>query len=161
MALPSQEPNVSVKKTLENNWDNTNTSANSDPKFHTGIYDENADEPQVSVTPVSETSIEGGDTGFTYIAPGSGEGGQVRDGLLDVGCWADRNDAESVGSDFPKLLTYEFRREVVRILMNNQKSVTGLETIGPSDSDLIVEDDRDPVVFHRIQTLTYSYDNEP
>jgi hypothetical protein len=158
--MPSKEINVAVMELLEDNWDASNTSADSAPKFHTGIYDEDANKPQVSVTTVSETPIGGGETGYSYLSAGGSQGGQDRDGVVDVGLWADRRDVQAVNAAHPKKLTYEFHREVNRIVMDNQTNLSEVRYLGPTDSELLVEGDRQPVVFHRVQTLTYGYAHE-
>lgn len=158
MAFPSTEVNVEVKNTLDSNWNTGNTSISSKPKFHTGIYDEDTNQPQVSVETVTETSTAGGTTGYSYIVTDGSGGGQDRDGVLDVGLWASRDDADNV---HPKKLTYEMLSEVNRIVLGQQKSVSGTRYVSPLESEYIPETDREPIVHHRVLSVGYAYDNRP
>lgn len=158
------QPKVAVKLVLESNWDTSNTSISSVPSVHTGDYDQDAQEPQVTITGVSETARGGGETGVSAFS-GSGLM-QENLGLLQVDTWSDRG-ASDVN---PKKLTREFAEETRRILLSvgeDIESELSNTTLDPTDliwmtarsppQERSPETERSPVVYGYLVEAGYYY----
>ena len=159
------QPKIAAKTILEDEWDASNTSISSPPEIHTGNYSQEAEEPQVSITSVSETAAEGGETG---ISAQSGGGDAVQDsvGDLQIDCWSDR-EANSVN---PKKLTREMAEEARRILLGvgtdirtklSGTSLDGTELVQMTPAtppqERPPEVDRTPVVYGYLIEANYYY----
>lgn len=155
--MAKTEPTKAILDILQTNWNNANTSISSDPSFHTGRYNQDASNPQVSVTDINATTIGGSPSGYAAFDPSGAGAIQEYDGGVDVGLWSDY----SVADVNPKKLTWEFREEVMRIVQANQTTVTDLRYVAGGQHRLIVETEKTPAVYHRIQEVVYGYAERP
>lgn len=117
MTTNIQEPSITIRDLLRDNWDNSNTSISSDPDIDTGWWDFNSDSPQVTLAGGEDSPVGGGQTGWSGINS-VGDPVQEMDGSVQIDCWANRRSA----SVNPKTLVYEFAEEVRRIIYNNAKN---------------------------------------
>lgn len=139
---------------MRNNWDNTNTSINYDPNFSTGWFDFEANNPQVTVTGLSEGPISGGVAPFSGIQ-GDGSGPvQEFSGTVEVGCWSSREVESSVN---PKKLIHEMFEEVRRIINSNLTSATDLRFVGIGTRNFIVDTEAEPALFRYAIEVEYVY----
>jgi hypothetical protein len=159
------EPKEAAEIILRDEWDASNTSISSAPAIHTGNYDQGSEDPQVTITTVSETAPGAGTTG---ISAQTGGGALVQDsvGRLQIDCWSDRQEA----LPNPKQLTREMAEEVRRILLGVGTDVrTKLSGTKLDGTDLIQmtprtppaerspETDRTPVVYGYLIEAGYYY----
>ena len=159
------QPKIAAKIILDDEWTPSNTSISFAPAIHTGNYDQQAEEPQISITTVSETAPGAGTTGIS-AQTGGGDAVQDSVGRLQIDCWSDRQ-ATSVN---PKQLTREMVEEVRRILLGVGTDIrtklsgtkldgTGLIQMTPRTppQERSPEVDRTPVVYGYLIEANYYY----
>lgn len=162
-----EDPIVIVYELLRNNWDASNTALADPPMFNTGWYDRTAETPQVTVTNSEEGVWQGGNTGHSAA---SGDGGvtQYRMGSIQVNCWGGSYDTLAGmgddGSDVsPKEACYDMAGEVHRITQENATGTTKddgskqLHTMSATDTQRVVETEKDPSVFRYQVIVEYGY----
>lgn len=157
-----QDPKITILDLLDpsngGNWDNSNTSISYDPDFHTGWRNEDATNPEVTVSlNEGEGPIGGGDTGFSFVTTNGA--GADWSGTIRVNCFSDRDVESSVN---PKKLTWEFSEEIIRIVLDNQLSATDLRLIAPfTKIENAPDSDSDPAEFHYVQPVGYVREVSP
>lgn len=162
-----EDPLVTVRKILVENWDEDNTVLADVPRFQTGWYDFGSDDPQVTITNSDEGVVEGLHTGQT-AATGAGGVHQIRSGMMLVNCWSgtydDMQGMGDGGEDIsPKQAAWDMAKEVHRIIQENASGTTDedgnqqLQSLGAEDIRRIVDTDRDPAVFRYEVTVLYTY----
>lgn len=154
-----QDPVLTIKDLVKDNWDNSNTAISYDPDIHTGWHQEEANNPQVTASNPEESPIRGGATGYAAMDPTGSGGVQELDGTVNVDCWSDREVESGVN---PKQLTFEFTEEVKRIVKANQHSATDLRVIAYGGRTFVPPDsDENPPVFHYNVPVGYLYEERP
>ena len=108
---------------LETDWTSANTSSVT-PVFTTGWFDGQAGPNQVVVAGTPDESARG-TSGIAGIEPGGGNVQQIQ-GITFVESIAEQRTDSVVN---PKLLSYQFMREVQRIIMANVNSVAGYDYV--------------------------------
>ena len=153
------DPVLLIRNLLISEWVHENTSLSDTPRIHTGWYDYASGNPQVTVTNTSETVIGGGDTA---ISAGTGSGGQVqiRTGIALVNSWSgERDKLRGEGPDDedvnPKQLAFEFRKEVTRILNNND--IEEFNSIAADGFDSFADTDGSDIIFRQEVPARYTY----
>lgn len=112
--LLDEDPKMTIRNLLLNNWDTSNTSISTQPKISTGWWDKSNSTPQVSVTNRKDVG-----EGATFNeSGGKGVGRDETTSVLVTG-FAQRQD----GEPNPKTLSFEFMQEVVRIVGNNAGNI--------------------------------------
>ena len=148
-----QDPTLTIKQLLEDNWIISNTSINYVPSIHTGWIDTSANQPQITITSADETAV-GDMTPFSGMRGDGGGPTQTMIGNVMVSCWSNR-EAEKVVN--PKKLIYEFSEEVRRILKANVTNATDLQYIGYMGRRMIVEEESESVWFRYMIPVWYVY----
>lgn len=149
-----QDPTLTFYDLMRNNWNSDNTSISSDPNFSTGWFDQDATNPQVTVTGLDEGAIFGGVAPFSGIQ-GDGSGPvQEFSGTVEVNVWSSRELNSSVN---PKKAVHEFAEEVTRIVNANTLTATDLRYIGVGTKRFIVDTDAEPAVFRYSLEVNYVY----
>lgn len=121
MVTKIQEPAVTIRDLLDNNWQSANTSGVK-PRISTGWFDQDALYPQISCSAFPEGTLMWG------VESGQGSV-QVRDGVVNVVTWSHRKMVDSGGSPIgtnPKEFRYEMRQEIERIVVANENSAIDL-----------------------------------
>lgn len=152
-----QDPTLTIRDLLDDNWNTSNTSVSYKPAIHTGWIDTTANQPQITVTSATE-SASGRETPFSGIDPSGAGPIQTIVGTLKVNCWSNR---EAEGRVNPKKLTYEFSEEVKRILKANVTGATDLRYIGYMGRTLRVEEESESVWFRYDISVWYVYCERP
>lgn len=170
---PDDEGLTIIRGLLDSNWDNTNTSYSSDPhRFTTGWWDWARDEPTVTIT-TPNVNPQSQQTGVSYVT-GDGGVGQRYSGTCLVNGWAgtfntDALAGEGDGGGFlsPKILAWDFCKEIRRILGENHAGTTNadgtveLTYVMPGAYRRIVEsnpDDENPALFRYEVTARYGFE---
>lgn len=160
-----EEPDKIIYDLLRTNWEHTNTTYSSDPKFQTGWYDFGSDAPQVSVTEPGDSVINGGDTGITALT-GSGGVVQRRVGETYATCWSGTfDDTRAAGAGNPKNAAFQMANEARRILLkyaNGTRKTDGskqLWSIAPGEVQRRTNEGDDPTVFRYEVTVIYTYED--
>lgn len=148
MATQIQDPKISIKDLIDNNWDTSNTSISSKPTITTGWWDNSNENPMVTISGAEESPIGGGTTGFSGIEPT-----KELEGSLQVDCWSDRN-ATTVN---PKKLTFEFSDEVKRIIDENHDQATDLRYVTFLGRQERPDASETPTLYRYICTVGYDY----
>ena len=120
MTVTIADPTITIKNLIKNNWTVGNTVLDQAPQIHTGWYEENQNEVQVTITSPDESTRGGGQTGFIGIAQ-AGAPAQIRGGIVSVDIWAHRNMVMDAGADIPnpKNVVWDLSNEVMRIITAN------------------------------------------
>lgn len=147
-----------IKDYLDNNWDTSNTSISYQPDTHTGWFDTQATNPQVTISTPNETAQGGGTTPFSGIDPTGAGPTQEINGFCVVNCWSDREVESGVN---PKKLVHEFKEEVRRIIHDKATAHEDYRFIGFSGADFLVETETEPTGFRIEITVQFGYAVRP
>lgn len=161
------DPVTIVLDLLSTEWDQDNTPLGHDPTFHTGWYDYDSSDQQVTITNADEGTIGGGDTGLSG-GTGAGSGAQVRAGFALVNCWAGtRDDCKGVGPSGedvnPKEVAYKMAREAHRILLDNADGTTTdageqeLLSLSGDEARALVDTEPENAVYRYELTARFTY----
>jgi len=153
-----QDPTVTIYRLLKDNWSNENTSMGYDPQIHTGWWDTENNQPEVTISNRDETAVRGGRSPFTGIDPSGAGPTQTINGEVQVNCWSSREVEANVN---PKKLVHEFSEEVKRIVKANTTLATDLRFIGYNGGRLIVDQEAEPAVFRIQMIIWYVYEERP
>lgn len=164
MTLLATEANVEIRNLLIDNWDSNSISLSQNFNkawIHTGWYDESNNNPQISLTGVSE------DTSPDGIVPnGTGLSSWV-DGSIDCNIWVPYpDDTYSYNSQGEaKQFRHELKRKVHSIIENNQSGTTDnsntpvltrIET-----GDIQNDPTNEPPPFRSLVPINYQYYSSP
>jgi len=164
--MPEEAPEVLVHDLLDDasGWDSTNTY-DFKPDIHYGWFDEDNENPEVTVGQAEDSVVNGGDTGYSSLNQ-NGEPGQDFAGTVEVNVWARRLDMSGPSTGNPRVFNYAATEEIRRIIKNNADTplnpVTGnqpVESIAWLSREAFVEDERRKTVFRYLVTIGYTYED--
>lgn len=158
-----------VRNLLVDEWDASNTFG-LQPDISYGWYDDSKSVPQVLVRIPDEGPIGGGQTGFDAIDPTGGTPHQTVDGVLEVHCFADRDDIGDASTRFPREYlsgddsTEGVIGEIVRIIGANAQAPTDPTTgaqpvrlLAPLQSQEAPTEDAGAETAHIVQAVGYQF----
>lgn len=144
------DPKLTIRDLLKDNWNAANTSGVT-PDVHTGHWNQEANNPQVTVTdPTEDIDLRGTDPS------GAGLVRWMLGGVL-VGCWSTR-DASSVN---PKQLTVEMSEEVDRIVTANRFGNTDLAWLEWRGREEFVDSRAEPTLYRYDCEVAYQLERRP
>lgn len=161
MPLLEEEPAVIIRNLLVTNWNAANIGEPFEEAWvSTGRYDNSTSHAEVTLTTFSE------DTSPDGIDP-SGKGlTSWVDGVGQIGVWVPLTDdyaSAGVAKDF----RYDLKREVHRILENNQEGTTDsngdpqLTRIETGSIEQFIEDNDSPPIYRAVVPVGYQYHSKP
>ena len=145
------DPVVSIKDVIEDNWTATNTSTIT-PVFSTGWYSSKQKLPQITFTDPAEFPQSSGTAPFLGITT-NGAPHQYFVSSIDCNVWVSRAGV----SINPKKCRFEFVQEIQRILLAKYAEVGDLDFIGWRGGQARVDDTVVPAVFRFAGEIGYSY----
>jgi len=156
-----------VLELLKDDWGNGDVDDfGITPKISFGWFEEDVDQPQVTVGQPEESPVDGGQTGYSHISA-DGDPGQTVGGTIDVHVWSSTEDldAQNASTSNPREFNERACEEVQRIVSANAASPTNPAT-GNDPVSSIAYDGRQPVpepdrddVFHYVAIVQYGYED--
>lgn len=173
-----EEPLVIIRGLLDSRWDTANTEYSSDPRFTTGWWDWDREEPVVTITNSEVNPVTGGNqqgTGYTYMT-GDGRAGQQYNGYCLVNCWGGTFETATLSDEgpnggrlSPKVMAWQMCKEAKRVLRTQAEGTTAddgsleLTHVAPGAHRRIVEadeDDEHPALFRYEIECRFGYFEE-
>lgn len=152
-----KDPILTVRDALVAGWNPANTSGVT-PKIHSGWFNQNWKQAQVTVTDLREFPSGGGSTGFRAI-DSLGNGVKLMLGTMTVAVWA--HDGDQTGIN-PLQLSFEMSEEVKRIIKANMipdLGTTGLNWLSWLGRRRVVDTSAEPITFRYENTVSLMYED--
>lgn len=156
-----EDPLAIIASILRDNWDTSNTTYSSQPHVHTGWWDWGRPELEVTVTSPQFLPVAGGGGGGeaqTGYAGTQGDGTAVQNynGFCLVNAWGGTFDSDVLAGEStdggmlsPKICSWEFKKEVTRILRDHAGGTTAddnseqLRYVAPGETRRLVQKDNE------------------
>lgn len=159
--MTDEESSVILVGMLIDGWDSNNIDVAFDEnaRISTGWWSEDNPHPQITVSNIAE------DPSYDGINP-SGSGATSRvNGTADTNVWV-ANDRDATSGLHPKILRFQLRKEVERIIRDNAEGFQYTDPDGgthfltrvePTGVDSDVDTDKEPTLFQYTIETSYVY----